>query len=119
MDLTQLILANKRREAARSAAREIRASRARAAAERVAARIGHELGPIRVVLFGSLARGRFLEHSDIDLAVAGLSTQEIERARRIAFEEPEFQVEIIPLERAHDFIQAAVERDGIVLWSRQ
>jgi predicted nucleotidyltransferase len=118
VDVTKLILANERREAERAAARELRARRARAAAERVAARIAAELDPIRVTLFGSLARGRFLEHSDIDLAIAGLTAAELDEARRIALEEPEFRVEVVPFERAHDFIRAAVERDGIVLWSR-
>lgn len=48
------------------------AAQATADAHRIAALLQERYGVSRVLLFGSLARGRFTQESDIDLAVAGL-----------------------------------------------
>ncbi|HEX9576951.1 MAG TPA: nucleotidyltransferase domain-containing protein, partial [Myxococcales bacterium] len=69
-------------------------------------------------LFGSLARGRFHERSDIDLAVEGLPPGKLTDAMAIAEEGSHFQFGIVPLEAAFDYIRAAVGREGIQLWPR-
>ena len=66
------IRAHRERRAAAAAEAVVRAREARAAAEAAARRIGERLGVRRVVLFGSLVRGRFHDRSDIDLAIEGL-----------------------------------------------
>ncbi|MEZ4583978.1 MAG: nucleotidyltransferase domain-containing protein [Caldilineaceae bacterium] len=52
----------------------------------------------RVILFGSLARGRFRLDSDIDLAVAGLAKGDLFRAMAGALEFTNRWVDIKPLE---------------------
>jgi predicted nucleotidyltransferase len=106
-----------RREAAAVEA-VARALEARAAAVTAAQRLGERLGVRRVVLFGSLARGRFHERSDIDLAVEGLPPGKLTDAMAIAEEGSHFQFGIVPLEAAFDYIRAAVGREGIQLWPR-
>lgn len=73
-------------------------------------------GARRVVLFGSLARGRFGLDSDVDLAVDGVAdpfgaADELERLG-------DFAVDVVPLEAALPHICARVEREGVVLHER-
>ena len=74
------------------------AQQARADAERVATMLRQEFGVTRVVLFGSLVKGRFGAHSDIDLAVAGLAPARFFRALAQAGTLSEFPVDLKPLE---------------------
>lgn len=96
----------------------LRAAEARLAAEAAAQRLGERLGLHRVVLFGSLVRGRFHERSDIDLAVEGLRDGALTDAMAIAEEDPRFEFSIVPIERARDYIRDAIEREGLQLWPR-
>ncbi len=112
------IRAHRERRAAAAAEAVVRAREARAAAEAAARRIGERLGVRRVVLFGSLVRGRFHDRSDIDLAIEGLPEGKLTDAMAFAEEDRRFRFGIVPLEAAFDYIRAAVEREGIQLWPR-
>jgi predicted nucleotidyltransferase len=72
--------------------------RARTDAARIAAMLRRDFGVTRVVLFGSLARDRFLPDSDIDLAVAGLPAPVFFSALAQASKLSEFPVDLKPLE---------------------
>ncbi len=88
-----------RRRQARERIRNQRlAQQARADAVRIAAMLRRDFGVTRVVLFGSLRRGRFLPGSDIDLAVAGLAPRLFFRALAQAGTLSEFPVDLKPLE---------------------
>jgi predicted nucleotidyltransferase len=87
-------------------------------AERVADRL-LLAGASRVVLFGSLAKGTFGEHSDIDLAVDGMSP----KARDALAEELEalaapFLLDVVPMERLPETTLATLGRVARVLRER-
>jgi predicted nucleotidyltransferase len=109
------------RRAAREDATRVEglAMAARAQAEGVAAALAARLGVKEVILFGSLARGRFGERSDIDLAVKGLQAADLVEAHVLAARlVRDWNVSIVPFERAHDYIREAIARDGVRLWPR-
>lgn len=95
----------------------------REAAERLLPRIAETLtrqfGARRVWLVGSLARGDFDLHSDIDLAVEGLPLERWLEAERTveALGGGEFAnaIELVPLERARPRFREAVAREGRLL----
>jgi uncharacterized protein len=92
--------------------------RAREAADSAARRLAEAFPVIRVVLFGSLARGTFQEGSDIDLGVEGLPEGRVLDAHGVASSGCAFDVNVVPLELAHSYIAEAVARDGVILWHR-
>jgi predicted nucleotidyltransferase len=70
-------------------------------------------GARRVVLFGSLARGRFGLDSDIDVAVEGLADPF--RAAADAERETGFELDVVPIESAFPHVLRRVEVEGVVL----
>ena len=94
-------------------ARSLRLARqARAGALRVAAMLRRDFGATRVLLFGSLARGRFLPDSDIDLAVAGLPAAAFFPALAQASKLSEFPIDLKPLEDLDPHFKARVLASG-------
>ena len=80
-------------------ARSLRLShQARADAARIAALLRRDFGVTRVVLFGSLARGRFRPDSDIDLAAEGLAAAAFFPALAQASQLTEFPLDLKPIE---------------------
>jgi predicted nucleotidyltransferase len=90
-----------------------RAARARSALPAIVEALV-ALGATRIVLFGSLATGRFGLDSDIDLAVEGIENElrAAIAAERVA---PEFTVDIVPLERTFAHVKDRIPREGVVL----
>jgi predicted nucleotidyltransferase len=86
------------------------------AARRLARLLHEDLGVRRVLLFGSLARGRFTEHSDIDLAVEGTDALSWYRALRHADAITDFRFSLLPLEQASEHLRRTIEAEAIVLW---
>ena len=88
-----------------------------AKAREAARRIKRELGACRVVLFGSLAHSAWHDsHSDVDLAVEGLTGHAYLEAWRIAEDTiRDHRVEIIEIEAASPALRRAIERDGVPL----
>jgi len=87
---------------------------AREAADRLVAR----LGVSRVLLFGSLARDAFTAHSDIDLAVEGLTAGMLVDAQAIAEDNCPFSIDVLPLDAARPDVANTIRREGVVLWPR-
>ena len=73
-------------------------------------------GARRVILFGSLATGRFGLDSDIDVAVEGVA--EIFAAAAEAERVSGFTIDLLPLESAFDHVRRRVEREGVILHER-
>ena len=94
---------------------EAEAVRSRAAAEAIAAMLRERFGAMRVILFGSLARGRFRLDSDIDLAVAGLAKGDLFRAMADAMEFTNRWVDIKPLEEVDPHFRLRILETGIDL----
>jgi predicted nucleotidyltransferase len=115
-DFSEYVAAHRASFARHRAAQAGRAADARATAERIARHLVDELGARRVVLIGSLARGDFGPHSDIDLVVEGLPGARFwsacTAADRIAGTWP---VDLIPADAAHALVHQRVREEGQVL----
>ena len=108
-DVTTYVAGWRRRNAEREAHARARAAEALARLPAVVEVLVQRFGARRVVLFGSLATGRFSDASDIDLAVEGIRDRWFEAweaaERRLA---PEFRLDLLPLELARPAIRAAI-----------
>ena len=112
--LSQYIEGWRRREAAEERRSEARATDARARLPQIVALLVAEFGARRVILFGSLAEGRFGAASDIDLAVEGLRGDWFaawSAAERLL---PGFRLDLVPLEAARPILRAAIERGEVL-----
>lgn len=72
----------------------------------------------KVVLFGSLVRGRYKKDSDIDLAVEGLRKEDYIRALAEVESLVGRPIDIKPLEGCGEFFKKRVERGGKVLYEK-
>jgi predicted nucleotidyltransferase len=83
---------------------------------RVCARRLKKLGGKRVILFGSLAVGRFRKDSDVDIAVEGLSVDAYFKALGI-FEETlgDVSFDLVDLKEALPTVIKRIEKEGIPL----
>lgn len=109
------VAAWKRRLAAEEAADERRREEAWDVARRAARLLVEEFGVGRVVVFGSLASGRFRSGSDIDLAVEGLRPERFFRAdARLAWELP-VPIDLKPLADLPPSLRQRVEEEGVEL----
>jgi len=66
----------RRRKAEQQAQNQRLAQQARADLERIVDVLAHRFGAKRIILFGSLVRGRFAPDSDIDLAIKGIASED-------------------------------------------
>ena len=87
-----------RRRAQRLALRERQSCQARANLPRIVDVLVREHGVRRVILYGSLARDRFGENSDIDLAVEGLKKEDYFPALAAVNRLTRWWVDLKPLE---------------------
>ena len=102
-----------------SAARTRRLRMARSTLRRVVDLLVHKYHVRRVVLIGSLAESeRFGFHSDIDIGVAGLADGRFyEAAGEVLLLAEEFDIDLIPIERAAPGMAARLER-GVVVYDQ-
>ncbi|GIW71997.1 MAG: hypothetical protein KatS3mg102_1539 [Planctomycetota bacterium] len=103
-----------RRRAARMAARQQLAARARAAVPAIA-QLCRAYGARRVRLFGSLVTGLLGTDPDIDLAVEGVPPQRFfELWGRIATLQPAgVEVDLVDLARCTAALRRAIEQQGV------
>ncbi|WP_459941498.1 nucleotidyltransferase family protein [Deferrisoma palaeochoriense] len=116
-----IVLRLRELDAARRERERRRAEEARAEAERIARAIVERCGAgiRRIVLFGSVAKGRpFTELSDIDLAVEADSPEAFFRAVATALRS-DFEVDVVDPADARPVLREAIERDGVVLYERR
>jgi predicted nucleotidyltransferase len=114
-DLHTYVEGWRRREREREASLHDRAARARQALPTVVALLVERFGARRVVLFGSLADGRFTESSDIDLAVEGLGDRAAEawwEAQRLIG--PRYSLDVVPIERVTQAVLRAIEAGEVL-----
>ncbi|MCC9078792.1 nucleotidyltransferase domain-containing protein [Litorilinea aerophila] len=86
-------------------------------ARRAAALLKEQFGATRVVLFGSLAHGRwFSPTSDVDLAAWGLAPADFFTAvARLQDLAPGFEVDLVMAERCPPHLWQVIEKEGISL----
>jgi len=94
-----------------------RFKKARDVAARAAALLKKDFGVKKTVAFGSLTQPHlFHSHSDIDLAVWGLSGREYFRAVGVLQSlDPEIEVDLITFEDASPSMQETILREGMGL----
>jgi len=95
--------------------RRTRSAARRAQADVLAELLRTRFGVIRVLLFGSLARGDLAGRLDIDLAVTGLAAVDELRALAAVSDEAGCAVDLVRTEDASPRLAAAIARDGIEL----
>ncbi len=83
------------------------------AARRISRLLVDSFGARRVVLIGSLARGDFRDHSDIDLVVTGIAAASFFDACAAADREAgDFAVDVIPIEDANPLVLRRIDSEG-------
>jgi predicted nucleotidyltransferase len=102
----------KQRRAARLAANQRLAAKARADLSRVIHALADRYPIQRIILFGSLARGGFAPGSDIDLAVEGLPPGDYFTALAEANRLTRFWVDLKPLEELQPRFGSACWQEG-------
>ena len=107
----------RRRLAQRQERIEARRARARSVAERAAQLLKRDFGVTRVVLFGSLLRDAvYSPHSDIDLAVWGLSDRLYYRVvSKLLDLDPSIPIDLLRGEDMPPHLIQAVESEGVAL----
>ncbi len=102
-------------EATRRADAEARARDAVARLPHAVRALVEEFAATRVVLFGSLRRGRLHERSDVDLAVEGIPVERYFAAVARVSEILGRNVDLVPTETASPEILTRIGADGEVL----
>jgi predicted nucleotidyltransferase len=74
-----------------------------------------DFGASRIVVFGSLAKGRFAEESDIDLAVAGIPKERFFEALAKVNRHSQRWVDLKPLEDLDPYFRQRILQTGIEL----
>lgn len=110
---SQAAAAIRRREAESKARAAIRATRLRELQPDAHRLLTSRYGVTKVILFGSLARGEAHEHSDVDLAVAGLPLTRYFAAMADLNELFGTPVDLLELEVAGPSLQARLQAEGI------
>ena len=97
--------------------REQRRARAWETAKQAATLLKEDFGASQVVVFGSLAHGLwFSEHSDVDIAVWGLKSDDYFTAvARLQDISPEFQVDLVSIEHCKPGLREAILSEGKLL----
>ena len=70
----------------------------------------------KIILFGSLAKGKFTETSDIDLAVGGIPPKQLFKAIGEVNSCSDFAVDLKPLEELHPHFYQRVLETGSVIY---
>jgi predicted nucleotidyltransferase len=73
----------------------------------------------RVILFGSLSKGKFAEGSDVDIAVEGLPRADFYEALSAVNRVTSLWIDLKPLEDLDPFFRERVLEKGQVLFSRE
>ena len=118
MDIRSYVDGYIRRESRRLQACEKRRAQALKAAKDAAALLA-DAGATKVVLFGSLGRGRkFHLHSDIDLAVEGISWSEYWRLWSAVDSLTDIPVDLVIREGADPSLAERIDLEGVVLYEK-
>lgn len=115
MDVTRYVDGLRARERQIAAARQLRRTTLRARLPAMVRYLVDDLGAERVVLFGSLAGGLVHEHSDVDLAVAGVPPEMYWKALVQLSDLAGAPVDLVTLETAPPALLRRIAAAGEVL----
>jgi len=94
------------------------AKQARSDLERIVTALVGEFGASRIILFGSLVRGRFAPGSDMDLAVEGIPPGDFFAALALVNRLASLRVDLKPLEDLEPHFRRRVIATGEVIYAR-
>lgn len=77
-----------------------------------------QFGARRIILFGSLAKGRFQEGSDIDLAAEGIAPGEFFQALAAANRTTAAWVDLKPWEELEPHFRQRILSTGMIIYAR-
>ncbi len=109
----------RRRRDAQQAKDQRLARGARADLEQIVDVLVREFGATHIILFGSLARGRFAEGSDMDVAVEGIPPSEYFAALAAVNDLTPLWVDLKPLEALTPHFRRRVLETGEVLYAKE
>lgn len=94
----------------------LRVNEAKKKAEAIALFLAQRYGVKKVILFGSMVKGRSRARSDIDLAVSGLRPKDYFRALVEIEDLAKQEVDLKPLEECQGLFKERIEEEGEVLY---
>ena len=110
------LTAHRERSLREGAANVVAAQRALKIARALAQLLVDRFGARRVVLTGSLARGDFVQGSDVDLAAEGVAPGDFYRAgAELETQAEGLSVDLVPIESASTAYLDALSREGVEL----
>ncbi|MBI5025847.1 MAG: nucleotidyltransferase domain-containing protein [Nitrospirae bacterium] len=115
---TEYIKAWKQREAIEEEELKAERKRALSKAKRAAIFLAEKYGVEKVILFGSLPKGRYHISSDIDLAISGLSPRIFFKAWTEVENLIDTKVDIKLIEECRGLIRDSIKK-GIVLYEKK
>jgi predicted nucleotidyltransferase len=77
----------------------------------------NQFGARRIILFGSLAKGRFREGSDIDVAVEGIPVADFFQALAAVNSQTRAWVDLKPWEDLEDHFRERILTTGIIIYA--
>lgn len=95
---------------------EERSERIRAGLQEKIPDLARKYGARRIWLFGSLAWGGIHPHSDVDLAVEGMSGVSADRLMAELWEVLGARVEVVAMEQAPPSLRDRILADGLILY---
>ena len=116
------IVSWKARLARERSERQRRTEKIRGVAAKCAEFLGSHYGVKTVYVFGSLIRNKFVhDKSDIDLAVEGLPAREYFSALNDLWDlvPPGVEIDLVPLEDAHERLRERISKEGKLLYERK
>lgn len=93
------------------------AAEALLAVDKIKTTLIHQFGARRIILFGSLTKGRFREGSDIDVVVAGIPPGEFFPALAAVNREAEAWVDLKPWEDLDEHFRQRILATGIIIYA--
>jgi predicted nucleotidyltransferase len=99
--------------------RSDRAERLRMKVRETAASIARELGARKVYLFGSLVWGGIHSRTDVDLAVEGLSSAQVDHFSAGVIQTLGVIPDVVRIEEAPENLRRRIEESAEILWEDQ
>jgi len=100
------------------AANRILAAKARSDIEKITHVLVNNFNAQKIILFGSLVKGKFSDRSDIDLAVAGIAKRDFFAALGEVNQLTQFWVDLKPLEDLEPHFLHRVLTTGEIIYER-
>lgn len=76
-------------------------------------------GAMKIILYGSLARGDYRDDSDIDICVEGIPDESYFRAIAECLMNAQRRISILDFKNVHGYLKERILSEGVVLYERE